>query len=73
MSKDIRHRLTLYFVGDEMPLMIEVDDIEYKDMLRSMRATDDPKSIWVRSLGTGYGMYNMSLVKRFYSSEIEED
>lgn len=73
MSKDIKHKLTLYFVGDELPLMIEVDDIEYKDMLRSMRATDDPKSIWVRSLGASCGMYNMSLVKRFYSSEIEED
>jgi hypothetical protein len=49
---------------------VEVDDIEYKDMLKSLRATDDAKSVWLRA--TNGVMYNMCLVRIFYIESTHE-
>lgn len=71
MSKDIKHLIALQYLNGEPQIVIEVDDLEYKDMIRSMRATDDAKSIWIRDkLGT---IYNMNLVKSFHVIDTIEE
>lgn len=69
MSKEIRHKLFMSFDGIS-PRHIEVDDVEYKDMMKSLRATDDPKNVWLRA--TNGVMYNMSLVQTLYLEETYE-
>lgn len=74
MSKDIKHkiRLVLPDYHPESPAYNDVwiDDVEYKDMLRSLRSTDDAKSVWIRDLEGKYR--NMSLVQYFMLMESEE-
>lgn len=49
MSKDIYHMMSLYYTLDGDPLHIEVEDGEYKDMLKEIRNTTPASKCWLKT------------------------
>lgn len=70
MSKDVKYRLRLTYPNSSFCSDIWVDSVEYKDMLKSLRQFDDPKSVWMQDC-RGV-IHNMNLVQSFQLIETQE-
>ena len=70
MSRDIKHKIRLTYPGCSLCSDIWVDNIEYKDMLKSLRMFDEPKNVWLQD-DRGV-IHNMSLVQSFFLLETSD-
>lgn len=72
MSKTFYNNLHVQFVNSNSPIVIQVEDGEYKEMLNILRLYDHQQHAWVKDKKGIF--YNMQYVKYFWViNMVEED